>query len=267
MSSKSGILLAAALVAAPLGTARAGGAEPISPTTYPLAIVSVYDLAQDAFATSTALYFALNGDLAREGFLGRLSVSTDSYSYDLPGAPGGDIDGDAWGIDAMLGYRWIRGDVASSLFVGAEHQDHDLSPNDLGNPVRDSETGFKVAFDITKAPSAYSPVYAELAASYSTAFDTYQVDGRLGYSFDGFIIGPEAWLMGDESSDAQRIGGFLKTSLPPLLFSDVSTAITVSAGYQFVDDDNGRSTFGSDGAYGSVRFTTLVGESWFAPFR
>ena len=32
-------------------------------------------------------------------------------------------------------------------------------------------------------------------------------------------------------------------------------------------DDNGRSTFGSEGAYGSVRFTTLIGESWFAPFR
>ena len=267
MSSKSGILLAAALVAAPLGTARAGGAEPISPETYPLAIVSVYDLAKDAFASSTALYFALNGDLAREGFVARLSVSTDSYSYDLPGDPGGDIDGDAWAIDAMLGYRWIRGDVASSLFVGAEHQDHDLSPNDPLNPVRGSETGFKVAFDITKAPSAYSPLYAELAASYSTAFDTYQVDGRIGYAFDRIIAGPEAWLLGDEASDAQRIGGFLKTTLPPLLFSDVSTAVTLSAGYQFVDDDHGRSTFGSEGAYGSVRFTTLIGESWFAPFR
>src|SRR5690606_2881719 len=244
-----------------------GLAAPISPEAYPLAIVGGYDWAKDAFASATALYFALNGDLAREGFVARLSVSTDAYSYDLPGAPGGDIDGDAWGIDAMLGYRWIRGDVASSLFVGAEHQDHDLSPNDPLNPVRGSETGFKVAFDITKAPSAYSPLDAELAASYSTAFDTYQVDGRIGYAFDRIIAGPEAWLLGDEASDAQRIGGFLKTTLPPLLFSDVSTAVTLSAGYQFVDDDNGRSTFGSDGAYGSVRFTTLVGESWFAPFR
>src|SRR5690606_40099799 len=101
MNSKSGILLAAAVAAAPMATARAGGAEPISPEAYALAIVSVYDLAKDAFASSTALYFAPNGDLAREGFVARLSVSTDSYSYDLPGAPGGDIDGDACATDAM----------------------------------------------------------------------------------------------------------------------------------------------------------------------
>lgn len=267
MSSKSGILAAAALAAAPVGSAWAGGAEAIvGAEPNPLAIVSVYDLAKDAFASSTALYFALNRDLAREGVIVRLSGSMDSYSYDPHDFPR-DIDGDAWAVDAMLGYRWIRGDVASSLLLGAEHQDHDLSPDDPFNPVRGSETGFKVAFNVTKAPSAYSPLYAELAASYSTAFDTYQVDGRVGLAFDRFIIGPEAWVMGDDASDAQRVGGFLKTELPPLLFSNVSTALTLSVGYQFVDDDHGRSTFGSDGAYGSARLTTLIGQSWFDSFR
>lgn len=267
MTFKTGVFLSAALAAAPITAALAGGGESYEPyvgaETYPLAIVSTYDAAKDAFASTTALYFALNGDLAREGFAVRLAGSMDSYSYDA----WREIDGDAWAVDAMLGYRWVRGDLTSGIFVGAEHQDHDLSPDDPFNAVRGDETGFKVAFDVKKHASAYSPFYADLAASYSTAFDTYQVDGRIGFAVDRFIIGPEAWFLGDDSADAQRVGGFLKTELPPLLFTSMRTELTLSAGYQFVDDDHGRSTFGDEGAYGSLRLTTLVGRSFFDGLR
>lgn len=267
MKFRTGAFLSAALAAAPISTALAGGDGPyVNADVYPLAIVSTYDLAKDAFVSTTALYLALNGDLSRDGFAVRLAGSMDSYSYDS--VPFGfEVDGDAWAADAMIGYRWFRGDLVSGVFLGAEHQDHDLSPNDPLNPVRGDETGFKVAFDIKKLASAYSPFYADLAASYSTAFDTYQVDGRVGFAVDRFIIGPEAWFLGDESTDVQRVGGFLKTELPPLLFTGTTTELTLSAGYQFVDDNEGASTFGDEGAYGSLRMTTLIGRSFFDALR
>jgi hypothetical protein len=263
MTFKAGVFLSAVLAAAPVSVALAGGDEVFGGAeVYPFAIVSHYDLAKDAFASSTALYVALNGDLAREGFAVRLAGTMDSYSYDAPWHPAWDVDGDAWSIDGMLGFRWLRGDIASGIFVGAEHQDHDLSPNDPLNPVRGSETGFKVLLDIRKAATPYSPVYADLTASYSTAFETYQVDGRIGLAYGRVVIGPEAWFLGDESGDAQRVGAFLLTDLPPLLFSNVSSELTISAGYQFTDDDVHGSTFGSEGAYGVARFKTHFNLNW-----
>lgn len=262
MTVKARTLLTAVLVATSHSAALAGGNDGLGyAPPQPIGVLSTYDLARDAFASTTALYLALNGDLAREGFAVRLAGTTDSYSYDYRGFPG-DVDADAWAIDGMLGYRWVRGDVTSAIFVGAEHQDHDLSPDDPLNPLRGSETGFKVLIELAKLPAPHSPFYADLTASYSTAFDTYHVDGRLGWAIGHVVIGPEAWFLGDDADDAQRVGGFLMTDLPPLLFSNISTQLTISAGYQFSDNDDGPSTFGSEGIYGAARFKTRIALDW-----
>ncbi|MGB3720879.1 MAG: hypothetical protein DIU63_05965 [Proteobacteria bacterium] len=262
MTVKARTFLTAVLVATAPSTVLAGGDNGFGyAAPQPIGILSTYDLVRDAFASTTALYLALNGDLAREGLAVRLAVTTDSYSYDYRWLPG-DVDGDAWAVDGMLGYRWVRGDVTSAIFVGAEHQDHDLSPKDPFNPVRGSETGFKVLVEFTKLPTPHSPLYTDLTASYSTAFDTYHVDGRLGWAFGQFVVGPEVWFMGDEADDAQRVGGFLMTDLPPLLFKNFSSQLTLSVGYQFSDNDNGPSTFGAQGIYGAARFNTKIAWDW-----
>ena len=114
----------------------------------------------------------------------------------------------------MVGYQWVRQQFDLALYAGIDRINHNLSPFDPDNPARGSEIGFKVGIDLESHRHIGLPYYYALEGTYSTAFDTYFLLGRLGMNRGGTIFGVEGWLLGDESGDAQRLGAFLIVRSP-----------------------------------------------------
>ena len=187
---------------------------------------------------------ALNRDLTRDGWLLRAYGSRVDYES-------GSEDGRGWQGDVMLGYKFTRGPIWGSIFVGADYQNFDNS-SPATSEVQGTEWGLKVAGDLSTAYG--SPIYANLSGSYSTAFDTYWVRLRAGVHRDNHTFGPEAIMMGNDSFEAQRFGGFITMhNLNPLRMRPFD--LTFSGGYQFNSDDSGPGTGGSEGAYGAIGFS------------
>jgi hypothetical protein len=194
---------------------------------------------------------AWNGDLTRDGVLVRAYGAW--MEYDRNPGTGRGVTG-----DLMLGYKFTRGPMWGTIFVGVEVQNFDLSsPDDPTERPRGTETGFKVAGDLSTAYGA--PIYAAIAGSYSTAFDTYWARARLGVHRDKLTWGPEAIAMGNVSFDAQRLGGFITFhDLNPFRMRPFD--LTLSAGHQFSDDDSttgGGGSGGGEGTYGSISFSMV----------
>lgn len=203
------------------------------------------DVAHDAFSFHAGVIKSLRGDLGQDGLMLRaLGVYVD-YEYTTADSGGFfDVDGEAGIFDLMLGYQWIGPGHRVAAYIGAEYQNHDLSPDDPFNDVDGSEWGFKVAGEFETDQT--SDLYVGLLGSYSTAYDTYWTRGRIGGRVDRFVLGVEGVLHGNEGYDAQRLGGFVNI---PLGFN--YGILSLSAGYQWADEDS--SGFGGgEGAYGSA---------------
>jgi opacity protein-like surface antigen len=196
------------------------------------------DVAKDIWTVFSGSLFALNGDFTRNGFVARTFGWYSNYEYD--GLTLGEVDADDRAVDAMLGYLYYHGTTSIIGYVGMEIRDVDLSPDDLDNPVRETETGFKVALEIESGDE--SPFYYAFDTSYSTAFDTYYGNLRLGWNRNGTKFGPEGEIWSEEGDVTSRLGAFVV--LPFNLRPTLPAEISVSGGYQWVeDDDNG----GGDG--------------------
>lgn len=217
---------------------------------------SGFDAVKDANYTFQGVIYALNRDISRDGFVLRVYGSHVDYEYDTPAVTGGVVDGDGWQGDVMIGYKFNRGHWWAAGFIGVDYQDHDLTPDDPANPVRGSEVGLKVAGDIA-TPRHGAPIYFGLSGQYSTAFDTYWARARAGLNRDRYTVGPEGIVMGSDSFDAQRVGGFLTFDLN--LSPRMPIEVTLSGGYQFIDADNGGGfgSGGGEGAYGGIVFVTV----------
>jgi len=198
----------------------------------------------DAGPNGNAFYFgaitALNGDFGRDGVLLRGLGVYGTYDYQ---ATVGDVHGRYWLFDQMLGYQIIRPGIRIAGYIGAEEQNHQLSPSDPTNRVVGTEVGFKVAGDLTLGHK--QPLSLNLAGSYSTDFDTYWSRLRIGYKIDRFTFGPEALHMGNEGSDAWRVGGFAQMKI-----DKTPIEITVSAGQH--TNDKGGIFANREGAYASL---------------
>ena len=221
---------------------------------YPIAVISGMDFADRTSEGHSGVYYALNGDLARSGAIFRIFGTMGSYDYD---GVFGKIDSDYWIGDAMIGYQIVQGRWDLGILVGVEHQDHELTPDDLTNRLRGSETGFKVVADLETNASNDTPLYFALRGSYSTAFESYYGLGRIGFRTPSFVVGPEAWAFGDVEGNSQRLGGFLKFDLPML--GTTTTEVTLSAGYQWNDNSSGRYSGVDDGLYTTLKFITSFG--------
>ena len=266
--TKIGCSFAGALVASVISitTAFAGGsvsggsvkddAFGPAPGTKAFVLFSGFDMVTDASYSFQGLIVALNRDLSKDGFLLRLYGSHTDYEYNTTAVPGGKVDGDAWQGDAMIGYKISRGHIWAAAYIGVDYQNHDLTPDDTANPVRGSEVGFKVAADLATLRTE-TPLYFSLNGQYSTAFDSYWARARVGLNRGHMTFGPEVIALGNDAFDAQRVGGFLTfdVSLAPTM----SFEVTLSGGYQFLDDKNGTSfgSGGGEGAYGGIVFVTL----------
>ena len=230
-------MLAAALISLPVAASADGMAKSAcctDDTVYSHIIFSGGEISKDSWESYTGTIIAFNRDLSKDGFLLRLMGSYGKYEYDTAT----NFDGRMWQGDVMLGYQWVRDRVDIGIYAGVDFINHKISPADPTNPVSGNDTGFKVAGDIeTKTFEMNLPYYFSLEGAYSTAFDTYYALGRVGLNRNNFVFGVEGWLLGDETGDAQRLGGFVmfERNLRPDLLADV----TLSGGYQFSDDSGG----------------------------
>jgi len=242
------------------GSAIAGGygADPanVPDAVYSYAVVGGVDVVSKATEGYLGSIFAFNGDLDKDGLLFR-SIGTYGFYKDVGNNVIG-VDDRYWQSDVMLGYQIVRNGVTVAGYAGVDFQRHRLSPDDPSAVLRGTETGFKVALDIETERHNQSRMYFAAQGAYSTVFDTYYALGRIGLNMGRIAIGPEAMLLGDESGDARRIGGFALTTIS--LGGATTGTLSGSVGYQFVDNANSTgSNFGEEGVYGTLQFTMAFG--------
>lgn len=210
------------------------------------------DWAQDSNSYYFGALISLQRNFNKDGFVLRLLGQLGDYEFDEITVPGGRVDGDVVGGDVMIGYQFTRGFVTATIYIGVDYLDYDLSPDVPTEEIRGDEVGFKVAGDLET--STDTPLFVGLSGSYSTAFDTYYAQLRVGYNSKHFAIGPEGAVAGDESGDIQRLGGFatFRFNLTPINESE----FTIYAGHQFSDDGGGGpNSSGGEGAYGGVSYS------------
>ncbi len=248
------LILAGAALIASATASSAGGPSDGPPDAKSWVFFSGFDIVKDAQYTYTGAIVALNRDFGKDGFLLRLYGSNVGYEYDSGATR---IDGDGWQGDVMLGYKFSRDHWWAAGFVGVDWQHHDLTPNDFSNKVRGSEVGFKVAADWSTI-RGQSPLFASLNGNYSTAFDSYWARARVGGNLGHITLGPEAIVLGNESFDAHRFGGFATFDVN--LTRTTSFEVTLSAGYQFLDHSgsgtSGSGSGGGEGVYGGINIST-----------
>lgn len=213
---------------------------------------SGFDVSKDAHSFYSGALVALNGDFGRDGLVFRAIGVASDYEYDEATVPGGSVDADDRTYDVMIGYQATLGVFTATAYVGYEYRDIDLSPADPGNETQGSESGFKVALDAETSDEI--PLFLSFSGAYSTAFDAYYALLRTGYNAKRFVVGPEGLVGEIDGSEYQRLGGFVtyRFNLTPSMPAE----ITLNAGHQFVDDEDGGDGFvtptGGEGAYGGV---------------
>lgn len=189
---------------------------------------------------------AMNGDVSKEGILLRGMLSYGTYNYDTTAVVGGNVEGEATGVEFGVGYQWVNPGSRFSIYGGIDHQDHDLSPKDATNTVNGSETGAAIQAEVETQGS--SPWYGGLIGKYSSTYDSYWVRGRVGYTFGSMQIGPEAILGGNEEYDESRFGLFLNVPVSQ------STTLSFSAGHRKAEGDAARDD--QTGGYAGVTVTS-----------
>ncbi|MBS0236863.1 MAG: cellulose biosynthesis protein BcsS [Proteobacteria bacterium] len=204
------------------------------------------DAANGAVAYYGGTVFGLSGDLYKSGAVLRTQGIIADYNYHAGAPLDSKVDADDRSLDVMLGYQWVFSNWSATAYLGYEVRNVHLSPADLQNDVRGGADGFKVAVELeTDDESQY---YGSLEGSYSTAFNSYFAEGRVGYNFKRFIIGPEGSVYSDEGDISTRVGAF--ATIPfHLPWNNLPAKLTFDVGHQFVND-GGESRTGGEGVYG-----------------
>ena len=224
-----------------------------------------YDVSVGFDAAPSSLDFyneaivALNHDMAKTGFLFRMSSSLAAYQYLNPKVTGGKVDGDLWQFDLMPGYQIVRGGATLAGYAGFDYQDSQLTPDDTTNQVRGTKTGAKVvgSFDFDDEKQ---PIEVSLFSEYSTAFNTYYARLRVAPRvYDKLVIGPEGSVDGDTGYNGQRIGAYAKYTFQ--LTKDMPLALSLAGGHQFVSgsgNDGGpvAGVRGGPGTYATIETET-----------
>lgn len=231
------------------------GGNPAGATEKPQAheVDAGFDVAPQSLYWYTAAITAVNGDIAKSGFLLRTYGSVAVFQYATT-AVAGTVDGELWQLDIMPGYQLIRGSVTLGGYVGLDYQQAQLSPDDPTNQVNGTATGVKGEGHIYLYADAKQPIEASLVGEYSTAFDTYYAELRIGARLiDKLFIGPDASVNGDTGYDAQRLGGYAKYTFE--LVKGMPLDVTLISGHQFVS--GGGSGFGGGaGTFGTLELDT-----------
>jgi outer membrane immunogenic protein len=138
------------------------------------------------------------------GFRAYLVGLGGTYKYPVTN---GSINGYYVSGDALVGYGFEGDNYSINLLIGANGINHTLSAPDPTNPVQGTEIGVKVRADAWINPTPATLTSGE--GEYSTAFNTYYVNGKLGFDVTNgsqIFVGPEAGVFGDEFSNTWRVG-------------------------------------------------------------
>ena len=192
--------------------------------------------------------------MAKDGVVLRASGGLAVYEYAAPDGTGGNIDGQLWQFDFMPGYQWVRRAHSIGGFIGIDLQDSELDPDDPANPVRGTAAGFKVAANYDFGDDK-QPFEASLVGEYSTAFETYYAELRLGARLiDKLFIGPAAETDGQTGYESWRLCGYGRYEFE--LSGGATLDLGLAAGHQFVGGDGSAGPAGGAGTYGTFEITT-----------
>jgi hypothetical protein len=180
-----------------------------------------------------------NGNLNLPGWLFRARGGDGHYDYNRTIALKQGVDYQIG--EAMIGYQWFMGPSRVSIYAGVNVENHN-NPDPLAT-VAGTAWGFKTQGEIF---TIFTPnTYGFLLGTYSTAFNSYFVLGKLGWKvLPAVAIGPELTALGNDRFDAMRAGGFVAFDIGP------TASIIFSGGYSW--DERRNSLNDNSGAYGTV---------------
>lgn len=219
-------------------------------------VISGLEVTKNAFVSYTNVIIGLDGKLGTPSLLLRANVLHGDYDYTLNSVTGLENDVDYIQGEFTLGYGGVFNGVWLAAYVGIDYQDHDLDLADAANSVSGSEIGFKAVGEVVKL--GHHGIHYSAYGTYSTAFDSYYARLRVGRHINhDLAIGVEGVLLGDDEWDAERLGAYFQTHLHLEAIPLMRTGfLIVSGGYQFSDDDTGRSN-DSEGGYGTLQYKVL----------
>lgn len=199
----------------------------------------------DVTSNSVFGYFggswALGRDVVDQGLRVKLLAGTGRYDYEttLPGALANSvIKGDVGLLELLAGYQWQRGKWTLKGYAGVSLQDHDLTPDDPSNMVNGRKVGVSGQLEVWR--NLGSRGFISFDTNYSSAFNSYFAQGRLGRRFTQRVsAGIEGAALGNEEYESGRGGGFLRFHLG-------AAEVTLSAGA------SGDYYSGDAGGYGAL---------------
>lgn len=207
-----------------------------------------YEIFSGADVTSNSVFgyfravWAFGRDVSDQGLRVKLLAGRGWYDYatTLPGASTESaINGDVSLFEFLTGYQWRRGKWTLKGYVGISAQDHSLTPNDPSNTVSGGEIGAAGQLEVWR--NLESNGFLSFDASYSSAFDSYFAQGRLGWHFtQRLTAGLEGAALGNKEYESGRGGGFVRLHLGA---ADLTLSAGVSGDY-YSGDVGGYGTLG-----------------------
>lgn len=210
--------------AAALSIAAAAGAASAQSTS----VFTGFEAGEDSYTLYAGAVTAFNRDINSSGGVLRFSAAYGEYEYDTTSVAGGTVDIEGVSTDLMIGYQWVSDSSVTAVYFGADYRDNSLSPEDPSNSTSGDETGAKLQVEAFATGSSFSG--SSVIASYSTAYETYFVRGRLGFGMGNLSAGPELAFLGNEEYDGYKAGLFVGG----IALGD-STNMSVNAGYSESD--------------------------------
>jgi len=214
--------------------------------TYSTVVFGGMDARPQSIYGYGGVVYALNGNLATDGFLLRAMYLYNPYNYSSPAVVGGNVDGVMNAFDVLVGYQKTFMNVTARAYVGLDFEGHNLTPDNPFDSNRGDAFGVHVRAELETAYASLSPFYGSVLASYGSAKERYWVRGRVGYNFQGFIVGPEGIVTGNPETRDDRVGAFLTIRNPNL----TPVEISVAGGYS-----NTNVNRGGAGGYGTLELS------------
>ena len=149
--------------------------------------------------------------LYHEGFTLKLLMAGGAYRY----IAGSDhVTGRATSGRLLPGWRFKQGRSEITVYLGLDTQNHQLSPDDVGNPLRGTHVGLRFAADVWLEPTDMMMV--STAFSLSTIQSSYWTRGQSADAFrrsDG--SGPKPTVQRSRLPPVQRRPAAHRASRPP----------------------------------------------------
>jgi hypothetical protein len=163
------------------------------------------------------------------GFVQRYWLDRFGYEYDSGNTQ---VEADAWGAEAAVGYGWSSTRGWSEVSVGARYTDTDLDPDDRSAGARGSQTGAKLQFQGEWAVT--DPWRFGFIGSFANQQNSYWSRARLMRSTgERSALGAEALVGGNDEYSSTAAGAVL-TFRP----RETDWSIGLHAGYRWQEESD-----------------------------